>query len=69
MPNNLVIETQKKQLHRLYSIFIVSPLIIWIATMEQTPMWARVFLVVAGLALMASVGYHYLETKKDTPKA
>lgn len=57
-------DVQKTQNGRLWSVFVVPPLMIISALMPKIPTVLRIFLVVSGIALIYTAGYSFLETKK-----
>lgn len=58
-----MIETQKTQLGRWWSIFGFSMILLIVAGMPVIPNFWRVVLVVMGLATIYTVGKIYLENK------
>lgn len=58
-------DVQKTQNGRLWSIFIVSPILIIAGTMDKIPMLIKIFLVLSGISLIFTAGYAYIKTNKS----
>jgi len=57
-------DVQKTQNGRLWSVFIVSPLMIIAALMPTIPTVLKAFLIIGGISLIWTAGYSYIQTNK-----
>lgn len=65
MPNNLVLETEKTQAGRLWTILVFSPILLIIALSSQLTKIERIILIVIGVMIFLTAGYAFWQTNKQ----
>ena len=63
--NKLYRDVQKTQNGRVWSIFIVSPLMIIAGVLPKIPPVLKIFLVISGVALIVTAGFSFIKTNKE----
>lgn len=55
----------KSQPIRLFDVFVLGPALIYVSQFRGPPLWARLFLAVAGLGVIVNNGTNYLRISKE----
>lgn len=68
MPNDKILETEKTQEGRLWTIIVFSPLLLVVALSPKLTGVERIVLIVIGVMIFLTAGYAFCRTYKELNK-